>query len=137
ETIPEIVEKFKSVYNALEPWMPLITAVVAGIASFATTVAIINTVKNVIMSLRVAFSLLNATILANPIALVVAALVAAAVLVYVYWEPIKEFFIGLWEAIKESGIAIWEVLKDTWNTVVEFFVELWQGIKEFFVELWE
>ena len=136
EKIPEIVEKFKSVYNALEPWLPLITAVVAGIASFATTVAIINTVKNVIMSLRVAFALLNATILANPIALVVAALMAAAVLVYVYWEPIKEFFIDLWEAIKESGIAIWEVLKESWSATVEFFVSVWESVKTFFSALW-
>src|SRR5690625_2031924 len=131
-----VVEAAKSVYDALEPWLPLITAVIAGIVAFQTTIAIINGVKTAITAIRTSFMLLNATILANPIALVVAAIVAAAVLVYVYWEPISEFFIGLWESIKESGIAIWEAIVEVWDSTIEFLYELWNGVTEFFVELW-
>lgn len=36
---------------------------------------------------------------ANPIGLIVTAIVGAAALVYKYWEPIKEFFGGLWDSI--------------------------------------
>src|SRR5690625_1495481 len=43
--IQTVVEAAKSVYDALEPWLPLITAVIAGIVAFQTTIAIINGVK--------------------------------------------------------------------------------------------
>src|SRR5690606_13841398 len=40
----------------------------------------------------------NLALLANPITLIVGAIIAAVALIYVYWEPIKEFFINLWES---------------------------------------
>ena len=48
----------------------------------------------------------NAALLANPVGAVIAAvalaLVAAAVIVRKYWEPIKAFFRGLWEGLQEA-----------------------------------
>ncbi|WP_249977615.1 phage tail tape measure protein [Vreelandella olivaria] len=49
--------------------------------------------------------------LANPIGIAIAAIAAAAYLIYRYWEPIKAFFQGLWQQVKEafdngiSGVA--------------------------------
>ena len=48
----------------------------------------------------------NAALLANPVGAVIAAvalaLVAAAVIVRKYWEPIKAFFIGLGKGLQEA-----------------------------------
>src|SRR5699024_11253406 len=54
-------------------------------------------------------------LLTSPIGLVVAAIVGAATLVYIYWEPIKEFFINIWESIKEITIKVWGSLKEVWS----------------------
>lgn len=43
-------------------------------------------------------------LLANPIGLIAAAVAAAALLIYKYWEPISGFFSGLWQGLK-SGLA--------------------------------
>lgn len=49
--------------------------------------------------------------LANPIGIAIAAIAAAAYLIYRYWEPIKAFFQGLWQQVKSafddgtSGVA--------------------------------
>jgi phage-related minor tail protein len=51
---------------------------------------------------------------ANPIGLViagVAALAAAAYLIYKNWEPIKAFFADLWDGIVAKAKAAWEYLK--------------------------
>src|SRR5690625_4331714 len=72
-----------------------------------------------------------------PVIAIVAALAAAAALIYAYWEPIKEFFLDLWEGIKDAGIAIWDALKVVWESTVTFFADLWSGISEFFAEIWE
>lgn len=40
--------------------------------------------------------------LANPIGIAIAAIAAAAYLIYRYWEPIKAFFQGLWQQVKSA-----------------------------------
>ncbi|MEG3080842.1 phage tail tape measure protein [Halomonas sp. 5021] len=40
--------------------------------------------------------------LANPIGIAIAAIAAAAYLIYRYWEPIKAFFQGLWQQVKAA-----------------------------------
>src|SRR5699024_5431558 len=55
-----------------------------------------------------------------PVIAIVAALAAAAALIYAYWEPIKEFFLDLWDGIKVAGIAIWDALKVAWESTVHF-----------------
>src|SRR5699024_6401149 len=75
-------------------------------------------------------------ILTSPISLVVIAIIAAAILVIKYWEPIKEFFIDLWEAIKESGIAIWEAISEAWESSIEFLKSLFSGLGIFFSTVW-
>lgn len=137
ESIGPFVERAKEIYSAIKPWIPLVAAAIAGIVAFKSTIGIINTVKNTITALKVAFALLNATILANPIALIIAAVVAAAILIYAYWDPISEFFKNLWEGIKEVSLSVWESLKSAWQSVVEGFMSIWTPISEFFVGIWD
>lgn len=52
----------------------------------------------------------GAAFLANPIGIVIAAIAAAAYLIYANWEPIKEFFVGLWEGITSTFSAAWDFI---------------------------
>lgn len=52
----------------------------------------------------------GAAFLANPIGLVIAAIAAAAYLIYANWEPIKAFFIDLWEGITATFSAAWDFI---------------------------
>lgn len=76
----------------------------------------------ILTGLKMGFLALNTTIWANPIGLVIAALVGGAALVYKYWEPISAFFSGLWDKIagiidKFSVIGkIGGFFKDLWGT---------------------
>ena len=57
------------------------------------------------------FRTVSMFLLANPIGVAIAAIAAAAYLIYRYWEPIKAFSQGLWQQVKEafnngiSGVA--------------------------------
>ncbi|MBI3130528.1 MAG: phage tail tape measure protein [Acidobacteria bacterium] len=69
-----------------------------------------------------------------PVAL---AIVAAAMLIYKYWEPIKAFFkgiwsgiqmdmepiLGLWESFKEAILGVWEAV----SSLIEVFIPLKSG----------
>lgn len=90
--------------------------------------------------------LLNAAMSANPITLVIVAIVALVAAFVVLWnksEGFRNFWIGLWENIKaitsEAWTTIcgyfsaaWEGIKSVWNTVQPYFALLWEGIKAVF-----
>lgn len=135
--IPVVASSLKTVYDILKPWLPLITSIISGIIAFTTVIQIINSVQTAITTVKTAFTLLNAVILANPIALVVAAIVAAAALIYIYWDPIKEFFLDLWEEIKELGLSIWDSLKEGWQNAKDSLIQAWDNVKDFFSNLWD
>lgn len=68
--------------------------------------ALVSTAAGLVQ-IAIGLSMLSAALMANPIVLIVAAIVAAAVAIYVYWEPIKAFFIGVWDAIANGAKAAW------------------------------
>ena len=76
----------------------------------------------------------TAALLANPITWIVLAIVAAVALIYVYWEPISEFFSGLWDGIKQGFVLQWEALKGIWNGVVGFFTGIFDEVRGAFKE---
>lgn len=71
-------------------------------------------------------------------ALIVAAVAAAALAIYKYWDEIKAFFIQLWEDIKTIAgeIAEWFNV-NVIIPVCEFFKQLWTDVSGFFTQLWE
>ncbi|KVM03678.1 hypothetical protein WJ56_10485 [Burkholderia ubonensis] len=76
--------------------------------------------------------------LMNPIGLAVTAIVAAAYLIYRYWEPISGFFARLWSAVKKiissAADGIMQFLMN-W-TVVGFIVDHWNDLKAITLAIW-
>lgn len=135
----------ESIKGAIEWWTGLdgstkkLILTFAGVAvAIGPILMILSKITTTIMSLVPLFKVLGTAIglITSPVGLVVAAIVGAAVLIMVYWEPIKEFFIGLWNSIKGAGLLIWENLKEGWQNAKENLQEAWESIKEFFTNLW-
>ncbi|KVZ49009.1 phage tail tape measure protein [Burkholderia ubonensis] len=76
--------------------------------------------------------------LMNPIGLAVTAIVAAAYLIYRYWEPISGFFARLWGSVKKiissAADGIMQFLMN-W-TVVGFIVDHWNDLKAITLAIW-
>ena len=132
---------------ALGPVLIIIGKVISAVGTIMT---IVPKVASVIKAVQGAFAALNATMLANPIVLIIAA-IAALVAAFIYlWntnEEFRQFWINLWENIKEIAVAVWEGLKvffsaaweairataeTVWNAIAGFFTGLWEGIKNVF-----
>lgn len=84
--------------------------------------------------------LLNAAMSANPIGIVVAAIVALVTAFVILWnksEAFREFWINLWEKIKEVAGAAWEAISGFFSGAWEKVQEIWAPIAEWFSEKWE
>lgn len=128
---------------------PIITAIAAAVGVLATALAI----QGLIKSVAAAFAFLNATMAANPIVLVVAAiagLVASFVVLWKKCEGFRNFWKNLWDGIKNVFNAVvtwfqqaaqtlvnifqtaWNGIKKAWSGVGNFFKGIWQGITGIF-----
>lgn len=93
-----------------------------------------------VMFVAQAFRVLTVAMLANPIALIIAGVVALVALFIYFWntsEGFRNFFIGMWEGIKTffAGIppffqSVWDSITSALSAVGTFFEDIWNGITE-------
>lgn len=125
---------------ALGPVLIIIGKVISAVGTIMT---IVPKLAGVINTVKTAFGTLNAVMLANPIAIVIAA-IAALVAAFVYlWntnEEFRQFWISLWESVKETAIQCWQAisafLSQAWEAIQNTAVSVWNGIRDFFSGLW-
>ena len=94
-------------------------------------------------------AIFNAIALANPVVLIIAAIAAAATLIFVYWDKIKAFFVALWASIKKLFSDTWNWIKNMflnytpyglifkhWDKITAWFSSLWDKTKKLFSDTW-
>lgn len=131
--------------TSAETFKAVILAVAVALGTYN---AIMTTVKAITTAVDVAQKLLNGTMLANPIALVAAA-IAGLVVAFIYlWnncEEFREFWIKLWDKIKEAYEKVAEGLKTFFDetlpnaidNVVQWFKDLPENAAKWAGELIE
>lgn len=148
--IGKIIDVFKWIIDNKDT----IIAGINGIVAAMLTMNIANIINGLVNSYRafktaqegatVAQWLLNAAMSANPIGLVVSAIVGLIAIFATLWatsEDFRNFWIGIWETIKKAcGDAweaitgfftnAWETIKKIWEPIGQFFSNLWNGIYE-------
>jgi phage-related protein len=104
------------------------TLLIAGAAMkvYAAGMAII---RGAVLAWTAVQWLLNAALLANPIGLILIALLALGAAFVVLWkksETFRDIVIGTWEAIKGAADAVWNFIKDIVGGAIDFMVDLVQ-----------
>jgi phage-related protein len=160
DILPPVVNKITEFTKNLTAWegfIPIVSGLVAGFATFKTIIFVIevfNKVKLAIEAVKASMLLLNASFLANPITWIVALLVGLGVALYEAYqksETFRDIVNGVWTALKDgfaavidwftttipqwiSDIGNWFTkLKDDtvsiFNSIAQFFSTVWDGIK--------
>ena len=138
ELLLPIVEKVSQLFTDLGKWMEenpakaeLLKGALMGIATALGILAGALAISNLISMVQKAFALLNVTMLANPIVLIVAAitgLVAAFVYLWNNCESFRNFWINLWENIKSIVSGAIDFIVEWFNKIVNFVKDNWQGL---------
>ena len=132
-------EKFLQVKSYLEEnkvAAVILTAVLIALATGFGILAGALAIQGLITGVTKAISLLNTTLLANPIVLIVAAiagLVAAFVYLWNNCEAFRNFWIGLWNNIVDFVSSAKDKIVGFFNGIVSFIKGNWQGILLFIV----
>lgn len=148
EAIPKIIEiKDKIVEFAGKVWDGVtavkdffggwenLAATVAGIVGMVlalkgvfavvkTFIAVVQTIKAATEAWKWAQDMLNISMNANPIGLIILAIVALIAIIIVV--------IKNWDKIKEVALKVWESIKQGLSKMKDFFINVWENIKAFF-----
>ena len=142
ETLGKIVGAVLSVFAAgietLGPALKPIAYIILGIVSAIKIWTAVQTVLNAVMA-------------ANPIGLIIIAvvgLIGVITLLVKKWDVVKaalikgikavwEFFKKLWEGVKNSAVAAFNKLKQALTKVIDGIKAVWSKITGFFSALWE
>lgn len=128
--------------ETVHAWVGVIIGATTAIGAFILIISwgkIMTAAANAIKVVRLAMLAFNATLLANPVGLVIAALaglVAAFVYLWNNCESFRKFWIDLWKAIKKLASDGWKAVqkyfKDGWTAIKK----LWNGAKAYFQGIW-
>jgi len=114
----------EAIYNLITG-VPVLTALVAGLtAAFVTYKTITMAVSTATKAYAAAMFLLDAAMAANPVVLLVAALVGLGVALVVLWkrsETFRNIVLGTWEVLKSSVLATVNFIRDHWMLLAVIF----------------
>lgn len=132
--VESLAEKFLEFMGFLEEHPTVTKLVTAGVLALTTALSVLAgalAIQGLINGVQKAMSLLNITLLANPIVLIVAAiagLVAGFIYLWTTSEKFRNFWIGLWEKIKEATSVAIEFVINLFNNIIDFAKNNWQGL---------
>ena len=130
KALNKLIDVFKWIVKNGTPIAAAIAGVATAVGTFMAIInrqAIITAFTTAINGVKTAFLALNATMMANPVGLIVAAiagLVAAFVVLWNKSDTFRNFWINLWESIKN---AVQPVLE----SIVTWFQEMWTKLQPF------
>lgn len=144
-----LVAAFGGILVAVAPVIWAFGKIVSGIGSVITAVsglpAAIGGIKS-FFGATGGFATLKAMLAAvNPIlAIVVAAIVALAVVIWQNWDKVKPVLEEWWARIKTWASNLWETIKRLWGNlktdidkIVTVFVNFWESTKAVFKLIWD
>ncbi len=136
--VKDVITWIKNNQDEVNTWIGVILGAGTAIGTFLLILnwgTIMTTAANAIKVVRTAILGMNAAMLANPIALIVAA-VAGLVVGFVYlWNNVdgfRQFWIKAWATIKSSALSAWNGIKSAWNGAKSFFSGIWKSVTNVF-----
>lgn len=148
KALKKLVDGFKSLPKGLQQAIVIIGAVAGALTVLASSFLIIKgaitTAKPLLLGLKggfagigTALSGLFSFVAANPIVLIIAAIVAGVVLLIKHWDTVKKTTKDLWDNIKQAFEGIKTAISGAWDAVKAKTSEIWNGIKTEISNIWE
>lgn len=134
--VKDIATWVKNNGDTIDEWVAVILGAGTAIGTFLLILnwgAIMTAAANAVKVVRTAILAMNAAMLANPIALVIAVLAGLVVAFLYLWnnvEGFRKFWINVWNKVKESASSAWTAIKNTFSNIGKWFSDKFQQVQK-------
>lgn len=143
DALSALVDGLNFVVQHFDIFATALASVAAGVGAFLVVMnwtTIMGAATAAITGVQTALTGMFAVMMANPVALVVAAIAALVAGFITLWntsEEFRAFWIDLWNGIKEAVQPVVDFLSDAFTGAWESIKEEWGQVGEFFSGIWE
>lgn len=136
QKVKDISQWIKDNQDTINNWVGIIIGAGTAIGTFLLILnwgSIMAAATKAIQGVRAAVMLFNLTLLANPIALVVAALVGLVAGFIYLWntsDGFRQFWLDLWAKIKSVASDAWKSIKNTFSKIGSWFKDKFQQVQK-------
>ncbi|MFG3493008.1 phage tail tape measure protein [Streptomyces sp. NPDC047972] len=112
KTVSEFIKEHK---DEIKEWTPIVLLLVTALGLMAAAIWVVNI-----------------AMMANPVGLIIAgivALIAIVVVLVMKWDEVKAALLAYWEQMKADALRIW-------NAVTKFFADAWEKTKTDAIRVW-
>lgn len=158
EQLPAIISGFQKLADTIKVLAPILVPMATAFGAFMiqlkgipAMIKTFNNLKTAIVGVGNSLKIMGAIAAANPIVLLVGAIVGA-IAVFGYfmatneefrtnvisvWNSVKDTVIGALQAIKQWGIDTWDSMKQFAKNAVDGVKSAWSGTKQWFSDIWK
>lgn len=119
--IQKVIPIIANIIDWIKEHKTLVLTLTGVIVTFVATFKTIQKVIAIVKAVKAAVALLNATMLANPIGIVIAAIVALVAGFVILWkkcEAFRNFWINMWNGIKKVFSTVVNFVKKNWKIML-------------------
>ena len=141
--VSDLAQKFLDLKAYLEEHPAVAMAVSTAVTALAGAFGVLATalaIQGLIKGVTLAIGLLNTTLLANPIVLIVAAIAALVAGFITLWnqcDAFRNFWIGLWDGIVKVISPVIDWIKENWQSMILFLMNPLAGLFKYFYDNFE
>lgn len=136
----KIITVIGLIVAAIGPALMVVGGIVRGVGTVISTIGMLISgvatflgfISGTVMPLLSAFF---SFLLANPIVLVIAGIIAIVVTLINHWDLVKEKAAEVVAWVQEKWEALKDALSEIWNSMIEFGTALWEGLKTVAIEV--
>lgn len=134
--LPSVISFLSTLYQIIEPFLPMITAIVAAVVTYQTVMGIATKAVKIYTTAQ---QLMNAVMTANPIGLIITGiilLVGAFIYLLNTSEGFRNFWINLWDSIKNIVSTSVEWVRNVWDKFTSWLSETSNNISNNVKQAW-
>ncbi|WVE60677.1 tape measure protein [Enterococcus faecium] len=134
--LPSVISFLSTLYQIIEPFLPMITAIAAAVVTYQTVMGIATKAVKIYTTAQ---QLMNAVMTANPIGLIITGiilLVGAFIYLWNTSEGFRNFWINLWDSVKNIVSTSVERVRNVWDKFTSWLSETSNNISNNVKQAW-
>ncbi|MGX7202396.1 tape measure protein [Enterococcus plantarum] len=128
--VPPALKMISDLINTIKPFTPVILGLIAAYTTYQSVMSVARTAQ---AAYNGALAITNALLNANPIGLIITAVILLVGTIVYLWNTNEDFrnaVINIWKSITATISNAADAVVKAWDATVQWFSDMWKGLQD-------